>query len=91
MDRLGELIPYIFILIISVYLDFFVFDPIIQDVVELGLNNELTVNGVTAPAKEFMDPTILSLYNLMWYLISLAGIFGTISGIYYFIKKEVIK
>lgn len=74
-------------MIISLYLDFVVFDPIIQDVAELGLNNEITLKGITAPTIEFMEPTILNLYNLMWYLIGLAGVFGAISGIFYFIKK----
>jgi len=91
MDKLGVLIEYTFYFFFSLYLDFVIFDPIIQDFVELGLNTEITVGGVTAPAKELMGSTNLYLYNLMWYIISLAGIFSAISGIIYYLKKNIRK
>ncbi|GAH78383.1 unnamed protein product [marine sediment metagenome] len=63
MDKREELIKYIIILIFSLFIEYTVFGPIVQHFVELGLNNEITIGGVTAPANELMDPTILYLYN----------------------------
>ena len=87
MDKWEELIKYIIILIFSLFIEFVVLGPIVQHFVELGLNNEITVGGVTAPANELIDPTILYLYKSMWHIIDIVGIFSTISGIHYYIKK----
>ncbi len=87
MDKWEELIKYTIILIFSLFIEYAVLGPIVQHFVELGLNNEITVGGVTAPANELIDPTILYLYKSMWHIIDIIGIFGTISGILYYIKK----
>ena len=87
MDKQEELIKYIIILILSLFIEYVVLGPFVQHFVELGLNNEITVGGVTAPANELLDPTILYLYKSMWHIIDIIGIFGTISGILYYIKK----
>lgn len=87
MDKWQELIKYIIILIFSLFIEYAVFGPIVQHFVELGLNNEITVGGVTAPANELMDPTILYIYKSMWHIIDIIGIFSTILGILHYIKK----
>ena len=87
MVKWEELIKYIIILLFSLFIEYAVLGPIVQHFVELGLNNEITVGGVTAPAKELMDPTILYFYQSMWLIIDIIGIFVTISGILYYIKK----
>lgn len=87
MDKREELIKYIIILIFSLFIEYVILGPFVQHFVELGLNNEITVGGVTAPANELLDPTILYLYKSMWHIIDIIGIFGTISGILYYIKK----
>jgi len=87
LDKWEELIKYTIILIFSLFIEYAVLGPIVQHFVELGLNNEITVGGVTAPANELIDPTILYLYKSMWHIIDIIGIFGTISGILYYIKK----
>lgn len=87
LDKWEESIKNIIILCFLLFIDIAVLGPIVQHFVDLGLNNEITVGGVTAPGKELMDPTILYLYQSMWLIIDIIGIFVTISGILYYIKK----
>lgn len=87
MDKRQELIKYTIILIFSLVIEYTVLGPIVQHFVDLGLNNEMTVGGVTAPSKELMGPTILYFYKSMFNIIDIVGIFGAISGVLYYIKK----
>ena len=85
--NLDEWIKYIVILILSISIEYVVLGPIVQDFFELGLNSRSTVGGVTAPASELMEPTILYFYKLILPIIDIIGIFSMISGIPYFVKK----
>ena len=84
MDKWERLIEYAFILFLIIILDLIVFGPIIENVVELGLNNEMTVGGVTAPVKDLLDPIVLNLYKLMWHILDISGWF---SLIWFVLKK----
>ncbi|KKN09909.1 hypothetical protein LCGC14_1041880 [marine sediment metagenome] len=87
MDKREELVKYIIILIFSLVIEYAVLGPIVQHFVDMGLNNEMTIGGVTAPVNELMTPTILYLYKSMFNIIDIVSIFGAISGILYYIKK----
>ena len=87
MDKWEGLIKNIGILIFSLIIEYAVLGPIVQQFVELGLNYEITVGGVTATAKELWDPTVLYLYKSMFNIIDIVGIYSTISAIIYYFKK----
>lgn len=86
MAKLEQLMKYGILLFSSIILDLMFFGPLIDSVVELGLNIETTINGVTAPAKDFMDPLVLNSYKLMWHLLDIFGWFGIIWGVSQYIK-----
>jgi len=75
------------ILFFCIILDLMYFGPLIDSFVELGLNAETTINGVTAPTRDFFDPLTLNLYYIMWRIIDISGIFGTSELILNYFKK----
>ena len=87
MDKWEGYIKYASILIIYIFLDLVVFSPIIEDAVELGLNSEMTVGGVTAPAKDLLDPIVFIFYRLMWHIIGISGWFGIIMTVQTYLKR----
>ncbi len=87
MDKLERLIEYGIILFLGIFLDLMFFGPLIDSAVELGLNIETTINGVTAPTKDFFDPLVLNLYKLMWRLLEIIGWFVIIWSIIQYFKK----
>jgi len=86
LDRL-EVIKNIVILSVFLFIEYAFLSPNVQYFIELGLNIETTVGGVTAPTHEFMSPTILYLLESMWLIIDIFGTAGTISIFFYYIKK----
>jgi len=87
MDKWEGHIKYAFILIFAIYLDLVIFGPIIEDFVELGLNNEITIGGVTASVKAFLGPILLNFYRLMWHIIAIIGWLGIVWRIQHYLKK----
>jgi len=83
------LVKYLILFGFSLYLDIYIFGPLIQNALEGGLNAPITVNGVTAPARQFMDPFHTVLIILMFHIIDIAGISGALSGAFYTIKKFI--
>lgn len=81
MDKWEWLIEYAIILFLTVFLDLIVFGPIIDNFVEVGLNSEITVGGVTGSAKDFFDPILLIFYRLMWHILDIGGWFVLIWGV----------
>jgi len=82
-----EVIKNIVILSVLLFIEYTFLSPIVQYFIEMGLNSETTVGGITAPAYEFLSPTILYLYKSMWLIIDIFGTVGTISILLYYIKK----
>lgn len=87
MDKWEGYIKYGSILIISIFLDLVVFGPLIVDVVELGLNTEMTIGGVTAPAKDLLDPIVFIFYRLMWDVIGISGWYGIFLSVLAYLKR----
>ncbi len=87
MDKWERLIKYTIILLLGIFLDLMVFGPLIQSAFESGLSNVITINGVTAPTKDFFDPLVLGLYQLMFHIIDITGLFGIIFGVIHYVKK----
>ena len=80
MDSWENLMKYGSILFFTILLDL-IFGPIIEIFVEFGLNIEMTVGGVTAPTKDFLDPVTLIMYELMWHIIDIGGWYVIIWGV----------
>ena len=87
MDKVKMLIEGGVILLFCIYLDLMYFGPLINSAVELGLNVETTINGVTAPTRDFFDPLTLNLYYLMWHIIDISGIFSMIELVLNYFKR----
>lgn len=87
MDKLARFIECGIILFIGIYLDLMVFGQLIDSAVESGLNIETTINGVTAPTKDFFDPLVLNSYTLMWRIFEISGVVGIIWSVVQFFKK----
>ncbi|MBD3212219.1 MAG: hypothetical protein GF311_06385 [Candidatus Lokiarchaeota archaeon] len=72
----------------STILDLTVLSPLVNSFIEFGLNLETTIGGVTAPPRDLMSPDSLFWYTLMWHLIDICSISGTIASISYYIKNN---
>ena len=87
MDKWEILKVSTIFLVIGIYLDLTVFGPLIDSAFESGLINEVTINGVTAPTKDFFDPIVLSVYLMIPKIIEIAGIVGIISSFLQLVKE----
>ena len=64
-----------------------VFNPIIEEIFEIGLNNEITIGGITALTKDLLDSIVLNFYRLAWHIIDISGWFGIILSVQHYLKK----
>lgn len=86
MDKWEILKVSIITLAIGILLDL-AFGPAIDSAFESGLIIERTINGVTAPTKDFFDPIVLSVYLMIPKTIEIAGIVGIISSFLQLVKE----
>jgi len=86
MDKWDILKGSIITLAIGILLEL-AFGPYIDSAFESGLINEVTINGVTAPTKDFFDPIVLSLYRMIPKILEITGIIGIISIVIQLVKN----
>jgi len=86
MDKWDILKGSIIILVIGILFDL-AFGPLIDSAFESGLIIERTINGVTAPTKDFFDPIVLSVYLMIPKIIEIIGLFGIISSVVQLVKN----
>lgn len=86
MDKWDILKGSIITLAIGILLEL-AFGPLIDSAFESGLIIERTINGVTAPTKDFFDPIVLSVYLMLPKIIEITGLFGIISSVVQLVKN----
>ena len=75
MDKLGDFLYYIVILVITLFIEYGVLGPFVQEFVEVG-------------AQDITDPFYRYLYKSMFHVIDIVGIYSTITGTFYSLKRK---
>ena len=75
MDKLVDVLYYIVILAITLFIEYGVLSPFVQEFVDMG-------------AQDITDPFYRYLYESMFHIIDIIGIYTTITGILYYFKRK---
>ena len=70
-----DALHYIFILVIALIIEYGILGPFVQEFVDMG-------------AQDITDPFYRYLYESMFHIIDIIGIYTTITGILYYFKRK---